>query len=125
MHSMRTERPRGFRLSGEIDISNETGFSSMLEAEVLRGGDITLDLTELRFMDSSGIRILLRMARELAGRGTLVVVGAREGLRRTFDMLGADDAPGLVIVDPVFGTPGLVQPEGRSALDLAGASHAV
>lgn len=124
MQSMRTERPRGFRISGELDMSNEAVFSSMLAPEVELGGDITLDVSEVRFMDSMGVRVLLRAARELDGRGRLVVTGAREGLLRTFDIMGAQRTPGLVIVDPAaaaiegWSGPG-------TALDLAGHPHSV
>jgi anti-anti-sigma factor len=122
MHSQRTERPRGFRIVGEVDMSNQAALSAMLAAEVANGGDITLDLTELRFMDSSGIRVLFTAARQLLGRGRLVVTGAQSGLRRTFDVMGADRAPGLVIVDS---DPSGIPNAAGIARDLAGGSHPV
>ena len=73
MHSVRVDPPRGFRLSGEVDISNESDLADLLDSEVAAGGDITLDLSGLGFMDSSGIRVLLRTAGRLDGRGSLVL----------------------------------------------------
>jgi anti-anti-sigma factor len=130
MHSTRMDRPRGFRISGEVDISNEQTFSSLLDPEVARGGDITLDLSGLGFMDSSGVRVLLRHAGRLVGRGTLRVTGIGASLRRTFDVMGIARAPGLVIVEtaedaeaPAFVPTGAV-PVGRRT-DHQGGSHPV
>jgi anti-anti-sigma factor len=125
MQSVRIDPPRGFRLSGEVDISNENDLAGLLEPEVALGGDITLDLSGLGFMDSSGIRVLLRSASELAGRGgSMFLSGAREGLRRVFDVMGVERAPGLVIV--AAAAEGLLDP-GRpgTARDLDGGSHRV
>jgi len=130
MHSTRIDRPRGFRISGEVDISNERTFSSLLDPDVARGGDITLDLSGLGFMDSSGVRVLLRHAGRLEGRGTLRVTGVGASLRRTFDVMGIERAPGLVIVEtaadagaPAFDPSGSI-PAGRRN-DRDGGSHAV
>ena len=67
----RTESPRGFRLIGEIDVSNADILTDALEPEVEQGGDLTLDLTGLTFMDSSGIQVIIRTARRLEGSGNL------------------------------------------------------
>jgi len=39
--------------------------------QVEQGGDLTLDLTGLTFMDSSGIQVIIRTARRLEGSGNL------------------------------------------------------
>jgi anti-anti-sigma factor len=122
MQTLRTERPRGFRLSGEIDMSNEAALSSLLAAEVAEGGDITLDMSEVGFMDSSGIRVLLQAARDLHGRGRLLLTRTRAGLRRTLAIMGADRTPGLVIVEETASVTSL---HATTAEDLAGGSHAV
>jgi anti-anti-sigma factor len=52
-----TDQPRAFRLIGELDISNAT-LAALLDREVQWEGDITLDLSELTFIGSSGIRVI-------------------------------------------------------------------
>ncbi len=123
LESARTERPRGFRLIGEIDISNETALASILGPEVELGGDITLDLTELTFADSVGIRVLMEAARALDGRGLLYLAGARPALSRAFDLMGVHRATGIVVVgDPLrAGDVAAV----RTARDLVGDVHPV
>jgi len=128
LRSERTERPRGFRIVGEVDISNERFLASLLDPEIALGGEITLDMTEVGFMDSSGIRVLLRSAARLDGRGSLVVTGVQPALRRTFDLLRVAEAPGFVIADTaaqllVMDPAGAVPAGTRD--DVLGGSHPV
>jgi anti-anti-sigma factor len=122
LQSARTERPRGFRLIGEVDLSNQGEVSSLLAPEVALGGDITLDLSELVFMDSAGVRVLLEAARGLVGRGQLCVTGMRAGLRRTFDIMGVHQAPGMMVMDGIADADSV---RAGFANDLAGDSHPV
>jgi anti-anti-sigma factor len=123
MTTIRTERPRGFRVAGEIDMSNEGALSRLLAREAADGGDITLDLSELAFIDSSGVRALLQAARNLAGRGRLVLTGMRPAVRRMFDLMGVGRAPGVVLGDAVAVTE--TSRPSRTRQDVAGGSHPV
>jgi anti-sigma B factor antagonist len=53
------------RLSGELDLVSEP----MLEAALARAGQgpVRIDMSQLAFMDSTGLRTLLNAARELPG----------------------------------------------------------
>jgi anti-anti-sigma factor len=98
MTTTKTEQPRGFRVAGEVDMSNQGALSRMLAREAAADGDLTLDLSELRFIDSSGVQALLRTARDLAGHGgRLLLVGTRPSIRKTFDLMGVGRAPGVVL----------------------------
>jgi len=121
MRTIRMERPRGFRVAGEVDMSNEGALSRVLAREAASEGDLTLDLSELVFIDSSGVRALLRTAGELAGRGRLLLVGVRPAIRRTFEIMGVDRVPGVVLeaASPRSGSSGRTRP------DQAGDSHPV
>src|SRR5438067_10353140 len=70
----RTTEPRGFRLVGEIDLSNVSTLSQALAREIEIGGDLTLDLAGLVFMDSTGIQVIIQTARQLEGRGRLILL---------------------------------------------------
>src|SRR6266542_6152610 len=122
MRTIRMERPRGFRVAGEVDMSNEGALSRVLAREAASEGDLTLDLSELVFIDSSGVRAILRTAGELAGRGPLLLVGVRPAIRRTFEIMGVDRAPGVVLeaASPRSGSGPV-----RSRPDQAGDSHPV
>ncbi len=83
----RTDAPRGFRLVGELDASNVTSLSEALQPEIDRGGDLTLDLAGLAFMDSTGIQVLVRTAQGLEGRGDLILVSPGNLVRRILELI--------------------------------------
>ena len=55
-----------YRLEGELDLTNADEFSELVERELRAGHEVVLDLSQLTFMDSSGLRALIRVAK--AGR---------------------------------------------------------
>jgi anti-anti-sigma factor len=81
----RTTEPRGFRLVGEMDISNVATFAEAMSAEIELGGDITLDLAGLAFLDSTGIQVIIQTAQRLEGRGRLRLVQPGDLVRRTLE----------------------------------------
>ena len=94
----KTEAPRGFRLIGELDASNVTSLSEALQPEIDRGGDLTLDLAGLAFMDSTGIQILVRTAQGLEGRGNLILVSPGNLVRRILELIPVQKLDNVQIV---------------------------
>jgi anti-anti-sigma factor len=70
--------------SGELDIAT----APLAERALAEGADV-LDLSELEFMDSSGLKVLLRVCSDRSER--LVVRGVRPSVRRLLDMTGVGD----------------------------------
>src|SRR5919204_6291131 len=95
----KTEVPRGFRLVGELDASNVGVLSDVLEPEVRRGGNITLDLTGLAFMDSSGIQVLVSTAQGLQGAGRLILLSPGELVKRVLSLIPMERMANVDIVD--------------------------
>ena len=88
-------------LSGEIDLSTVEGVESELRAAMDSGnGGVAVDLREVSFLDSSGLRLLLRLHKELGdeGRRLIVVQGPRR-VARVFELTGAEDQLEIV-TDP-------------------------
>ena len=55
-----------FRVSGQLDVSSENVLREALQRAIKRGPTkIVLDVSELKFMDSSGLAVLLVAAREV------------------------------------------------------------
>jgi anti-sigma B factor antagonist len=53
------------------------------------GGDVTIDLAEVRFVASSGLRVMLKVAQQLKqGGGTLTVTNANDTVREVFRISG-------------------------------------
>src|SRR3954453_8968668 len=63
-------------VSGEIDMATAPSIRAMLEPHIEAGGPVTLDVSNVTFMDSTGIYALIDAARSLGGRGSVVIHGA-------------------------------------------------
>lgn len=76
---------------GELDLATtpilEREFDSAFGDDGVRM--IVLDLTELAFMDSSGLHLMLRMADACRGGDRLRVVSGSRSVERLFDLSGA------------------------------------
>jgi anti-sigma B factor antagonist len=72
--------------SGELDIVSVEGIEPQVEELlVLPATRVDLDLTDLTFMDSSGLAVLVRLANQF---GALRVIGARPLVRRVIEVTG-------------------------------------
>jgi anti-anti-sigma factor len=83
------------RLSGDIDLATATAVGDQL-ALLAAGGTLTVDLSAVGHLDSSGLRTLVRTAR-LAGGPMTVIAPPGSPSRRTIDLSGVDDV--LVVRD--------------------------
>lgn len=103
---MTTQTPRGeivvSIVTAEVDHATEAAF----KAEILPFLDpapqrLVVDLGDVRYLDSSGIRVLILAARTLAeAGGTLTVVNPQPIVRRVLDVTGVADHLGLDGVSP-------------------------
>ncbi|MGE0796388.1 MAG: STAS domain-containing protein [Acidimicrobiia bacterium] len=86
-------------LRGELD---RFGARMLLAAFAARpvAEDLVLDLTELTFIDAGGLGALVRLNRELHGRGRrLELAGPAANVRRVLAVTGLDRAFGLAEAD--------------------------
>jgi anti-anti-sigma factor len=93
------DHPRGFRLVGELDASNVKELSDALGREIEKGGDLTLDLGGLAFMDSSGIQALIKAAQGLAPNGRLILRSPGDLVRRILSLVPIDKLSNVEITD--------------------------
>jgi anti-anti-sigma factor len=78
------------RLGGEIDMANAGRVGDQILEAGGSGAGLVLDCTDVGFMDSSGIRMLLGLARRIDGQGGRLVLVVPEGssLWRILDIAG-------------------------------------
>jgi len=93
-----TSEPRTMRLIGELDASNAEEFLDTLLPQIEGGGDLVLNLAELSFVDSMGLRSLLRIARGLENTGKLLLDSPQRAVARTIELVGLEQAPNIAIV---------------------------
>jgi anti-sigma B factor antagonist len=77
---------RILRIRGELDISSVPGVEADLTTAIERdGSSLVLDLSELTFMDSSGIAMLLRAADRT---GPVTIRGASRSVAHLIEVTG-------------------------------------
>lgn len=76
---------RLLRVLGEVDLSNARGVLQVLEG--LGNRDLVVDLTEVEFMDSTGLGILVELESKTSGEVKLMVV-ARSQVDRLLELTG-------------------------------------
>jgi anti-anti-sigma factor len=79
-------------LIGELDLANTDTLSAALEQAASEGGPpLTIDLSELEFIDSTGIAVLVAAYRQLAGSDRLTFVPSQKSaVRRVMALTGLD-----------------------------------
>jgi anti-anti-sigma factor len=88
-------------LRGELDFDGAPSFVRVL-AELHADGEraVVVDLSELTFIDSSGISVLVAAARTAAAdQGTLVVIAPTPHVQRVFDIVNLSE---LVAIEPLL-----------------------
>ncbi len=80
-----------FAVRGEIDGRTAPELHATVAPRVEADGAVLLDLSEVRYLSSAGLRVLLLLHRETrARRSRLVLVGLPEELRDTMALTGFD-----------------------------------
>jgi anti-anti-sigma factor len=87
------EPENGYRLVGEIDLSNATRLRPLAKGD----SDLFLDLSELRFMDSTGLRALIELCQKLRPHRNVILLRPSEGVRRLFEVTGVERLDNLRI----------------------------
>jgi len=80
-------------LSGELDLAGAPELDTALAAARAAGGGLTLDLSDLEFIDSSGLGALVRFHNAAAAAGyEYSVVAGPPQVHRAFVLSGLDQA---------------------------------
>ena len=94
-----TEAPRGWRLVGDLSSENAHLLAAALARDGRPPGDVTLDLTELRFIDTIGLHVIARVAADLDGGGRVILRVAEPWLRKVLLLSGIDAFSNVDIED--------------------------
>ena len=91
---------------GELDVATAEHLSKAVRAAA-QDGEVTLDLSKLRFIDITGVRTVLELATELAGR--LSVLPGPPHIHRVFEITGVDRRLTYAAFDNVTPFPGAAE----------------
>ena len=79
----------GFILSGELDWAHEVEFAAAFADVLHHGGPVTIDMRQLVFMDSSGIKTIVAAARA-APEDCIVLHGVHDEVQRVVEVTKID-----------------------------------
>jgi anti-sigma B factor antagonist len=87
------------KLSGRLDLDGSQAIGDKFAfATTTRKANVVVDLSEVAFIASIGIRLLLTSARAQATRGgKLVLAAARPTVRKVLEAAGIDQLVGLTV----------------------------
>ena len=89
----------GISLAGEVDLANRGVLRSAMQSAVRHDrGELSVDLSRLRFLDAGGARTLLNTTEDyrLQG-GRLLIHGAQRSVRRVLEILDINHFPGIAL----------------------------
>ena len=76
-------------LEGRLDTATSPQLDEELDASLEGVRELTLDLTDLKYVSSAGLRVLLRAQRKMnAAKGKLLVTGVNESIMEIFEITG-------------------------------------
>jgi anti-anti-sigma factor len=90
--------PRAFRLEGELDVAETEAFLADI-GDVTGTGDVVLELDDLAFIDSSGVRAFLVLADRLAPGDVLVLRNPPPAVQRVFDLVALESTRPAIRID--------------------------
>jgi anti-anti-sigma factor len=113
---------RLFVLVGELEMTSVQALTDAVDLVLEDDGDIVLDLAQVSFMGSTGIRALIRISRGLGRRGQLILSQPCPLVARLLDLTRLVDVlPNLVVVPNGRATPSTsVEAASPPVLDQSG-----
>ncbi|HYH27845.1 MAG TPA: STAS domain-containing protein [Actinomycetota bacterium] len=88
---------RTLRLRGELDVATEPQLNEAFHPLTEGGGTLTIDLSALDFIDSSGVRAIVRGAGALGDQGILELRDPGPAVQRVLDLMRLDTIPNVKV----------------------------
>jgi anti-sigma B factor antagonist len=78
-----------FEIVGDIDGKTAPEVQDTVKADTPTRGNVLLDMSQVSYMSSAGLRVMLAIYRHVTGnQGNLVLTGLNEEIKDTMDMTG-------------------------------------
>jgi anti-sigma B factor antagonist len=91
--NVQTGELRTVTVRGEVDLATASDLESFVRSALVEAPDgVVLDLAQLTFIDSSGLRVLVALAKDAESRGTaLALRNLPRHAQRVFELTGLGD----------------------------------
>jgi anti-sigma B factor antagonist len=78
-------------LDGKMDTGTTPQVAEEIEADIENADKIVLDMKELKYISSAGLRLLLSLHKKMSAKGGMVVKNVNETNMEIFDFTGFAD----------------------------------
>ena len=78
-------------ISGRLDAVTALELDKNLQATLANVTDLTVDLADVEYVSSAGLRILLKTQKRMDRQGSMKIRNVRENVREVLDMTGFSD----------------------------------
>jgi len=78
-------------LGGRLDTTTAPELDETLKGSLEGVTDLTLDLTELEYLSSAGLRVLLSAQKRMSKQGTMTVKNVNDTIMEIFEITGFAD----------------------------------
>ena len=78
-------------LEGRLDTTTAPEFEATLNASLLGVDDLVLDFSNLEYISSAGLRVLLSAQKKMNKVGKMTVTGVNETVNEVFEVTGFSD----------------------------------
>ena len=78
-------------ISGRLDAVTALELDKEISPELNPVTDLTVDLADLEYISSAGLRLLLKIQKRMDKQGAMRIRNIREGVREVLDMTGFSD----------------------------------
>ena len=89
---------QGLRLAGELDLATAPQLAEALLEFASSEGELHLNVSELTFLDSSGLHVIMALARSQDGNRSLVLLNPSTAVMRCLEITGIDKHPAVKIL---------------------------
>lgn len=78
-------------LNGKIDTTTAPQLDEAIKEKTVDATDLVLDFSEVSYISSAGLRVLLSAQKKMNAKGTMVIRGANEDVKDIFSLTGFAD----------------------------------
>ena len=77
-----------FTVAGRLDTQTAPELEKELDAVLMQINDLTFDMTNLEYISSAGLRVVLKAQKVMNQRGAMRLVGVNDSIMEVFDITG-------------------------------------
>lgn len=78
-------------ISGRLDTTTAPQLEAMIDSEIADAETLILDLENLEYISSAGLRVILKAQKQMSARGGMKLIHVNETINEVFEITGFTD----------------------------------